>query len=126
MLIPHTDFRPNIIEYTKKLWQSEWDEKVDNKLRKIQPLVGKQQPKLSSIRDDVVIRRARIGHTYLTHKYLMEKEDQPLCDACNQLLTVKHVLIDCGVYQNIKNRYYSERTLKDLFNSNKNAEIIQF
>ena len=60
VLIPHTYFRPNIIEYTKKLWQSEWDEKVDNKLRKIQPLVGKQQPKLSSIRDDMVIRRARI------------------------------------------------------------------
>ena len=90
MLIPHTDFRPKIIEYTKKLWQSEWDEKVDNKLRKIQPLVGRQQPKLSSIRDDMVIRRARIGHTYLTHKYLM------VCNACNELLTVKHALIDCG------------------------------
>ena len=25
--IPHTDFRSNIIEYNKKLWQSEWDEK---------------------------------------------------------------------------------------------------
>ena len=126
VLIPHTDFRPNIIEYTKKLWQSEWDEKVDNKLRKIQPLVGKQQPKLSSIRDDMVIRRARIGHTYLTHKYLMVKEDQPICHACDELLTVKHVLIDCGVYQNIRNRYYTERTLKDLFKSNKNAEIIEF
>ena len=76
------------LEYIKKLWQSEWDENVDNKLRKIQPLVGKQQPKLSSIRDDMVIRRTRIGHTYLTHKCLMVKEDQPFCNACNELLTV--------------------------------------
>ena len=89
-------------------------------------MVGKQQPKLSSIRDDMVIRRARIGHTYLTHKYLMVKEDQPLCNACNELLTVKHILIDCGTYQNVRNKYYTERSLEDLFKSNKNAEIIQF
>ena len=68
VLIPHTDFRPNIIEYTKRLWQLDWDVKVDNKLHKIQPLVGKQQPKLCSIRDGMVIR---IGHRNLTHKYLM-------------------------------------------------------
>ena len=55
-------------------------------------MVGKHQPKLSSVRDDMVIRRAHIGHTYLTHKYLMVKEDEPLCNACNDLLTVKHRL----------------------------------
>ena len=37
--------------------------KVYNKLRKIQPLVGKQQQILSSVRDDRVIRPDRIGHT---------------------------------------------------------------
>ena len=47
----------------------------------------KQQPTLSSFRDDMVIRRARIRHTYLTHKCLKVKEDQPLCNTCNELLT---------------------------------------
>ena len=56
----------------------------------------------------------------------MVKEDEPLCNACNELLTVKHILIDCGMVQNIRNKYYTERSLKDLFRSNKNAEIIQF
>ena len=53
----------------------------------------------------------------------MLKEDKPLC---NELLTVKHVLIDRGIYQNIRKKYYTERSLKDLFESNKNAEITQF
>ena len=60
-------------------------------------MVGKQQPNLSSIRDDMVIRRARIGHTYLTHICLMVKEDHPFCNACNEWLTVKHLLIDCSM-----------------------------
>ena len=34
--------------------------------------------------------------------------------------------IDCGTYQNIRNKYNKERSRKDLFKSNKNAEIIQF
>ena len=85
MLLLNTGFGPNIIEHTKNLWQSEWDEKIDNKLPEIQPLLGKQQPKLNSIRDDMMIRRVRIGHIYLTHKFLMVKEDQPLCNACYEL-----------------------------------------
>ena len=73
-------------------------------MRKPQPLIGKQQPNLTSIRDDMVSGRARIEHTYLTPKYLMEIEDQPLCNACNELLTVEHILIDCGTYQSIRNK----------------------
>ena len=56
----------------------------------------------------------------------MVKEDQLLCNACNKLLTVKHILIDCGMYQNIRNRCYREKSFKDLEKSNKNAEIIDF
>ena len=64
----------------------------------------------------MVIRRARIGHTELTHKYLMVK-DQPLCNECNKLLTVKHVLIDFDTYQNIKNKDFTEIPLKGIVKS---------
>ena len=66
--------------------------KTWKKLQKIQPLVGKQQPKLSSIRDDMVIRRARIGHTNITHKHLMVRENQPMCNTCDCVLNVEHIL----------------------------------
>ena len=35
-------------------------------------------------------------------------------------------MIYCGIYQNIRNKYYTERSFNDLFKGNKNAEIVQF
>ena len=61
-------------------------------------MVGKQKHRLSSTRDDMVTRRTRIGHTYLTYKYFMMEEDQLLGNECNELLTVKHILLDCSMY----------------------------
>ena len=74
----------------------------------------------------MVIRRARIGHTYLTHGYLMKKDERPLCSTCNIQLTVNHILIDCVNHQNIRTRYFKERTLKDLFDNHREMEIIGF
>ena len=125
VLIPHSDSRLNIKCYVNSLWQLEW-ELNDDKLPKIQPLVGKEQPKLSSIRDDMVIRRARIGHTNITHKYLMVKEDRPMCDTCDEILTVNHILVEYRIYNNIRTNYYRDKTLKELFKNEKYAEIINF
>jgi hypothetical protein len=36
----------------------------------------------------VVILRLRLGHTYLTHGYLLRKELAPVCDTCHVPLTV--------------------------------------
>ena len=126
MLIPHSDYKPYIKQYVKTHWLLEWDLSNENKLYKINSLVEKQQPKLSSIRHEMVIRRARIGHTYITHKYLMTQEDQPMCDTCDVPLTVNHILIDCSVYQNIRLQHFSETSLKELFKNQKFSEIINF
>ena len=40
--------------------------------------------------------RLRIGHTRLTHSYLIEHTDPPKCANCNQLLSVKHILTEQG------------------------------
>ena len=126
LLLPNSDFKPNIKQYARALWQLEWDSNTGNKLRQIQSLVGKQQPKLSSIRDDMVIRRARIGHTNITHKFLMVNADPPVCATCNVQLTVNHILIDCRVNQAIRSQYYSEQTLKELFKNERYSEVINF
>jgi len=40
--------------------------------------------------------RLCIGHTRLTHSYLIEHTDPPKCANCNQLLSVKHILTEQG------------------------------
>ena len=97
---------------------------MKNKLHEIQPLVGKQQPKLSSIRDDMVIVRARIENTYLTHKHLMVRESQPVCNTCDHVLSVNHIFIGCRTYQNIRSKYFKEKSMKELFENERFTEII--
>jgi len=57
-----------------------------------------QNPGLSR-KKETVINRLRIGHTHLTHSYLITKQDPPSCEIC-------------GVIININNPTYYHRTLQ--------------
>ena len=59
----------------------------------------------------------RIGHTHLTHSYLLNKEDVPLCSACGGPMTVKHFLIDCDSFNVVRRRFCQASSLKGLFGS---------
>jgi len=43
-----------------------------------------------------IINVCSIGHTCLTHSYLIEHTDHPKCTNCNQLLSVRHILPECS------------------------------
>ena len=49
-------------------------------------------------RDEVVLSRLRLGHSYLTHSYLLKGEPPPECVTCNCRLTISHILVDCIEY----------------------------
>ena len=67
-----------------------------NKLHAIYPIAGTScQNNLASRREAVIINRLKIGHSRLTHSYLLSGEDQPICTSCDALLTVKHILTFC-------------------------------
>lgn len=51
-------------------------------------------------REQAVLTRLRIGHTKLTHSYLIAHEPPPLCNVCNQPLTVKHIFENCSLFKN--------------------------
>jgi len=89
------DLAPHVSKFCLKEWQDIWDVCQGNKLYAIYRNVGDYQYKSSlSRRDAVIINRLRIGHTRLTHSYLLSGEDQPVCSACQSPLTVKHFLIN--------------------------------
>ena len=78
--------------HCQRLWQAEWDGCVLNKLHSVKPLLGYSNLSNLSRQDAVVLRRHRIGHTRLTHSYLLNRQDQPECSHCDCALTVAHVL----------------------------------
>jgi len=83
---------------------------------------------LSSLsrQDAVILRRLRIGHTRLTHPYLLNRQDQPQCSHCDCALTVAHVLLECNHYNVVRQRYFNVSSLHELFNTVNAQNILGF
>ncbi|KAG1652276.1 hypothetical protein GQR58_026441 [Nymphon striatum] len=67
-------------------------------LNKIEKWTNENGFKFSSSKTvkESILCRLRVGHTYLTHSFLLRNEAQPVCGRCQQTLTVRHVLVDCA------------------------------
>ena len=127
-LVSYTDARQYISEHVKKLWQTEWDLAVNNKLHAIKPLIGEQPSASRSVRkEEVVMSRLRLGHSYLTHSYLLKGEPPPECLTCQCRLTIEHVLVECIEYDFFRPIYFGNHViLKDIFDNVSADAIISF
>lgn len=78
-------------------WLSMWNEAQDNKLRaiKAQDLSFWKSSVRVCRREEVVLARLRLGHSRLTHGYLMRGEEPPQCGTCMCPLSVRHIFEDC-------------------------------
>jgi hypothetical protein len=93
--------------------QDEWEK--DTKGRhtyKIKPVINKWTSSNCDRRTkEVVLARLRIGHTRLTHEYLLNRDPSPLCPQCNVSLSIEHIILDCPRYN------LQRKTLKDFTSS---------
>ena len=68
--IPFTDFKPSINTFVHNKWLMSWNAAVLNKLHSIKPSLGEWQPNYRIDRkEEVILARLRIGHTYITHLF---------------------------------------------------------
>ena len=51
----------------------------------------------------------------VTHSFILRKEEAPVCVACDVVLTVKHILLECADLLDIKKKYFEEKSLYSLF-----------
>ena len=77
--IPFSNFKPSINKYILEEWQTSWNNSIGNKLLDIKPTIGEYQSVVRSIRREVVLARLRLGHTRVTHSYLLQGEEHPQC-----------------------------------------------
>ena len=56
----------------------------------------------------------------------MKREEPPKCIPCNDIITVKHILIDCVDLASIRTKYFNQPTLKDLFTNVDVDRILNF
>ena len=127
-LISYTDAYQYISQYVRDLWQREWDTAVNNKLQAIKPLIGEQLSVYRSVRrDEVVLSRLKLGHSYLPHSYLLKGDPPPECVTCCCRLTISHILVDCIEYYFFRLILFDNNfTLTDIFNNVSLNKIISF
>lgn len=127
-MVPHTDLKPRINNYVFSKWQSQWEEEPNNKLFQINPNVRQLYAYSSrySRREEIVLARARIGHTYITHGFLLRGEQVPVCDTCKTALTVKHILLECTHFNVIRNKFFNVESLNELFTKINPSLILDF
>jgi len=83
MRFPAYDLAPRVSKFCLKEWQDIWDACEGNILYAIYPNVGHESKSSLCRRDAVLINRLRIGHTRLTHSYLLSGDNQPVCSGWN-------------------------------------------
>jgi ribonuclease HI len=115
LTVPHSDYNSLIRVHMVKKWQQSWNSECTNKLHVIQPVVNVTQSYRLPRRDEILIHRLRIGHTYLTHGHLLRGETPPQCDKCQVELTVEHILLGCSSLANVRAQYFTVSSLSELF-----------
>ena len=119
--------KSEVTAFYKNLFQTRWNNVQFNKLKNIKDQIGKTTLKgITLRRDEIVLHRARIGHSYITHSHLRNRENAQDCDHCQCPLTVEHILLQCQFFTNIRLKFFTVITLSDLFNKVPNANIIDF
>ena len=69
--------------------------------------------------------RLRIGHTKLTHGYLMESPHlpSPICQTCHVQITIQHIIEDCPKYAKERDIYFRQKKMKEILEESPNFSI---
>jgi ribonuclease HI len=129
-LLPFMDFHPEITKIVSSCWQRSRDcVLLANKLRSIKPSVRPWVKASSRFRRwETALSRLRIGHTRLTHGFLMEGASvAPRCAACRTPLTVAHILLYCGTFSVSRRKFLpfltSTSSLADVLSENEHFTL---
>ena len=81
------------------------------------PQIGKSQKNQTKIsrKEEITLSRLRIGHSHITHSYLLKKEEAPYCIPCQKPYTIKHTSTECFDLKLTRQKYYQTTNLKQIF-----------
>ena len=95
---PLPDMQRHIQAKLIKLRQREWDEGPHPHLYPIKPKIGHFATSHQNSREkEILIGRLRLGHTKLTHAYIIQQTPPPTCYHCQPTTrcTIQHILLHC-------------------------------
>ena len=114
----HENIRSDIKAYIrknfKKRWKEKWQLSLHNKLFEItNDLKTLAHTTCTDRFWERSLMRLRIGHSRLTHGYLMNQSGQPSCEYCGEdiPLTIKHILVECPRHTGKRTTYFRNETI---------------
>ena len=93
--LPSGDYFPVIRAAVQSSWQFMWELEDRNKMREIASNIFPWKYYNMARRKETALCRLRIGHTRLTHGFLMSRDPPPFCEDCLVPQTVRHLLVEC-------------------------------
>ena len=87
--MPFSDLKPLTAKYVYQIWQKEWVE-IGLACNKLHEILPKLPDKLSSFcsarKENTASKRLHLGRSYLTHSFILRKEEAPVCVACKAVI----------------------------------------
>ena len=110
------------------LWTNYWP---GTTMKAIREVSGRWESSIrTNRREEVILCRLRLGHTRLTHSYLIDHSRESECEHCQCPLSVQHILVECPEFHgariqlfNACQKYGHPLSLKSLL-GNEHADII--
>ena len=121
--LPRADAKAFIKSRSKELWRNDWiSQPLTNKLRAFKTSVSPFDNSCFTNRHwERTLCRLRIGHTNLTHNFLMDRSPQPYCQDCLVPLTVYHLLVECPTYLDDRRIFGTNQTIKAILTTHANS-----
>ncbi|CAI6367276.1 unnamed protein product [Macrosiphum euphorbiae] len=112
------DLKREAKHFITNLWRKEWHLLRDNKLREIKPTTDRWiNPTNLTRQQEVILTRLRIGHTWHTHKHLMDKTDLEPCITCGSEISIKHLLLECRQFNEERTKHNIPSSLSVCLNN---------
>ena len=125
--IPYTDLKPRINKFFLTKWQQRWNNNINKKLFQINPTLREGRPAFWKLRrKQVIIFRLRIGHTSLTHSFILKQGQPPQCLTCQTPYTIKHMLVECGALAVTGERHFKTDYMRDMFEIVHRDDVLSF
>ena len=77
-------------------------------------------------KEETVMARLHIRHSFLTHSFLLKGEEPPMCIGCNRRLTIEHILLTCSDFIEIRESHFTAKLLRMLFKDILPEKIFNF
>ncbi|XP_065084643.1 uncharacterized protein LOC135706893 [Ochlerotatus camptorhynchus] len=107
--VPRIDSIKNTNQVFRQLWEARWAQLTDVKLKEVKRETKKWIDQYSSA-DQRILTRLRIGHTRVTHEFLLKKTAPPACECCGTVVDVRHIILHCRKFEAARTKYGIDST----------------